>query len=347
MEPADSDESISLLGEALQNLMASDDGPSAELIQVGDTMEFHRYMDLPSHVREMIMDEAVQQERISVTDQSIYWYDPIVSNHNLARLAPVSLEWQFHIEGYTFHWIRIDPSVECDVRRFKELFKKWRRSHLMGLDIIIDDRPTGPWHSANGMLQISQAMEKVGQFFRYLNLWDSDEPEDLKLWFSAEYDPLRQVNFGAGKGLEINFMSLNLGFPEIEYAPEGEPYIQTSSLWTESQLNLLTNSHLPTDMPLWAVLSAFPKRFGIAKRLTFPLDCVPFPATIAIMQKMSNLESCSFEVSFKRSSEEGMARLTGKFQSTKESRLPLETHKNTTQTLSSNYPLCCHHSAIC
>lgn len=316
MEPAENDESITLLGEALQNMMASDDGPSDELIQAGDTMEFHRYMDLPDHIREMIREEAIHQERITVPSGQCNWYFPYISNHNIARLATVSREWQWHTERHLFDMIRIDPLDEEEVRKFKEIFKENRRELLMRLDIIIDDRPTGPWHISGGMLQISQAMEKVGQFFRYLNLWDSDEPEDGELWYHE--DDVNTWEFGGVRGLEINFVSLNLGFPEIEYAPEGEPYIQTSSLWTESQLNLLTNSNLATDMPLRAIWSAFPKRFGIAKDVTFSLDCVPFPATIAIMQTMPNLEYCSFELSLKRTSEEGMARLTGKPQSTKE-----------------------------
>lgn len=303
MEPADNDDSTSLLGEAMEKLMAAEDELSEELVQVGDTREFHRYMDLPFHIRAYILDEAVDQEIVSGTNEHVDWFHPFVTN-NVSRLAPVSKEWQKQIEDYLFEMIRIDPTVEEDVLRFKELFKHHRRRYLKALDIIVDDRPTGPWHTAGGMLQISLAMEKVGQFFSYLSSWDSTEVASVITRDSGEVE-----------GLEINFVSLNLGFPEVEFAPFGQPSIQTSSLWTASQLNLLTNSNLSSDMPLRAIWSAFPKHFGLARNLTFPLDCVPLPATIAIMQTMPNLKSCSFELSLKTSSEEGMERLTGKPQS--------------------------------
>lgn len=340
MEPPDNDDSTSLLGDALQRLMVAEDEQPEEPIQVEDTMEFHRYMDLPSHIREDILGEALEQEVVPGTNERIDWCCPLVTNHNVARLAAVSKEWQQYVEGYLFELIRIDPSVEEDVLRFKELFKHHRRKYLRVVDIIIDDRPTGPWHMTSGMLQISLAMEKVGKFFNYLNSSESHEDEDLDSCDSDDNEDLDSSDsrdssdssdssepgdldsretesiitsdFGEDEPFKINFVSLNLEFPEVKFAPFGEPSIQTSSLWTGSQLNLLTNSNLSTDMPLRAIWSACPKRFGIAGHLTFPLDCVPLPATIAIMQTMPNLESCSFELSLKRSSEEGMARLTGK-----------------------------------
>lgn len=313
--------------------MAAKDEQPEESIQAGDTMEFHRYMDLPFQIRKQIRKAAIDQELVPGINKSIDWWHPLVTNRNVARLAPVSKEWQQHVEGYLFEMIRIDPSDEEDVLRFKELFKHHRRKYLRVLDIIIDDRPTGPWHVAGGMLPISLALEKIGQFFSYLISWDSDEIEDLDSCDSDDNEDLHSRDsgesadlgscdsseaasiitwdFGEVERLDINFVSLNLDFPEVEFAPRGEPSIQTSSLWTVSQLDLLTNSNLSTDMPLWAILSAFPKRFSIARHLTFPLDFVTLPATIAIMKTMPNLASCSFELAFKRFSEDGMASLTG------------------------------------
>lgn len=294
MMPPDDDESTSLLGEALAKLMACDDGQSEDPIQIGNTMTFHRYMDLPPDVREMIRTESIDQEYVDGINDRVDWFHPVVTNHDIARLAPVSKEWQEHIEAFLFGMIRIDPLVDEEVSKFKEQFKfkKHRRRHLQLLEIIVDDRSTGPWHVANGILQISLTMEKLGQLFTHVGRWKS-----------RNNGPLR-----------INFVSLDLDFPEVRFAPKGEPSIKTSSLWTDSQLDLLTTSNLATDMPLRAIWSAFPKKFRIATCLTFPLDCVPLPATIAIMEKMPNLESCFFELSLKRSSEEGMARLTGKHQ---------------------------------
>ncbi|KAK7697204.1 hypothetical protein SLS64_013809 [Diaporthe eres] len=331
MADPDNDDGTSLLGEALEKLMAAEYEQPEELIHVGDSMEFHRYMELPSHIRFEIREEAIDQEISSGTNEHVDWFHPFVTN-NVSRLATVSKEWQQHIEDYLFEMIRIDPTVEEDVLKFKELFKNHRRRYLKTLDIIVDDRPTGPWHTAGGMLQINLAMEKVGQFLSYLISWDSDENEDLDSCDSGENESLSSLDsgesedldsgdsseaasiitwdFGEVEGLKINFVSLNLDFPEVRFAPKGEPSIQTSSLWTASQLNLLTSSDLSTEIPLPPISSAFPKRFGIARHLTFPLDCVPLPATIAIIQTMPNLKSCSFELSFESSSEEGMARLT-------------------------------------
>ncbi|KAI7782598.1 hypothetical protein LA080_013086 [Diaporthe eres] len=299
MADPDHDDGTSLLGEALEKLM--------------------------------IREEAIDQEISSGTNEHVDWFHPFVTN-NVSRLAPVSKEWQKHTEDYLFEMIRIDPTVEEDVLKSKELFKNHRRRYLKTLDIIVDDRPTGPWHTAGGMLQISLAMEKVGQFLSYLISWNSDENEDLDSDDSGENESLSSLysgesedldsgdsseaasiiawDFGEIEGLKINFVSLNLDFPEVKFAPKGEPSIQTSSLWTASQLNLLTSSDLSTEIPLPPISSAFPNRFSIARHLTFPLDCVPLPATIAIMQTMPNLKSCSFELAFKSSSEEGMARLT-------------------------------------
>lgn len=309
MEPPDNDESITLLGEALQNLMASDDGQSDELIQAGDTMEFHRYMDLPFHVREMIRDEAI--------DHHDYF----------AHFASVSKEWQGHVEGYLFRMIRIDPSVEEDALKFKQLFKNERRGYLEVLDIIIDDRKTGPWHTANGIVQISLVMEKIRMLFHYINSWDRHQAGDL----------------------EIKFVSLDLGFVEFEIDETDvwKPCIQTTSLWMKSQLHLLGTSNLASHMPLWSIWSEFPKDFGIAKRLTFPLDCVPLPTTMAIIETMPNLVSCSFELAFERmadegnarASEEGMASLAGQYQSALAICSMREANASTIQISSRNYPL--------
>lgn len=306
MEPPENDESISLLGEALKNLMASEDGQSGEPIPAGDTMEFHRYMNLPYHVREMIREE--------VTDHHYYF----------AHFASVSKEWQGHVEGYTFRMIRIDPSIEEDVLKFKQLFKNQRRGYLKVLDIIIDDRKTGPWRTNNSIVQISQVMEKIRIFFHYINSWDRNQVGDL----------------------EINFVSLDLEFGKFDvyghsvedsdedsdedYSEYCDPYsdkafnlgpsIRTTSLWTKCQLHLLGNSNLASDKPLWANWSECPKDFGIVKQLKFPLDCVPLPVTMAIVGTMQNLVSCSFELDFarvahdvdERAAEEGMAGLAGK-----------------------------------
>lgn len=299
MEPPENDESISLLGEALKNLMASEHGQLDEPIPTGDTMEFHRYMDLPFHIRDMIREEAIDEE------------------YSIAHLASVSKEWQKDVEGSLFQMIRIDPSVEEDVLMFKRLFKNLRREYLEVLDIIVDDRPTGPWHTANGMMQISLVMEKIRMFFHHINSWDRNQVGDL----------------------EIKFVSLDLGFVEfdIDKTERWKPCIRTTSLWTKNQLRLLGNSNLASHMPLWAIWSESPKDFGIAKRLTFPLDCVPFWVTMAIIETMPNLVSCSFELAFERmagegderASDEGMAILAGQYQSAQVTFSMLETNTST------------------
>lgn len=321
MEPAENDDSISLLGEALQNLMASEDGQSDELIQAGYTKEFHRYMDLPNHVREMIRDEAIEH------------------HDYFAHFASVSKEWQGHVECYLFRMIRIDPSIEEDVLKFKQLFKNERRGYLEVLDIIIDDRKTGPWHTVNGIVRISQVMEKIRILFHYINSWDRNQVGDL----------------------DINFVSLDLGFDEVDSnedfdqdSDEGseelfmlKPSIRTTSLWTKSQLHLLGNSNLASDKPMWAIWSESPKDMGMVKRLKFPLDCVPFPASMAIIATMPNLVTCSFELDFvrladdvdPRASEEGMARLAGKNQSAQENCPMGEANANTLKISFRNYLL--------
>lgn len=297
----DIDESTSLLGEALEKLMATEDEQPEESVQVGHAMEFHRYLDLPDDVQKMIIEEAINQED---------W---------IARWASVSKEWQEEVEKVTFYDIRIDPSVEEDVLMFKQMFKNERRSYLETLEIILDDRPTGPWHTANGIVQISQVMEKVGIFFHYLNSWNPDQ-------ITAD--------------LEIRFVSVDSGFEgsddsSIWLGPPGlEPSIQTTSLWTKHQLDLLGNSNSASDKPLWAAWSEYPESFDWVGWLTFPLDCVPLPATIAIIGKMPNLVSCDFELAFGRidlqsAENEGIARLTGQCQSAQENFPMLEANTNT------------------
>lgn len=206
------------------------------------------------------------------------WFD---RRNKLAPWATISKEWQEDVEKLNFSVIEINPEDEEDVSKFKEIFIERRRRFLTCLGIIFDDRKTGPWHSVMGLSQISLLMEKIGQILQFISSWNLDLDENQR----------------QPPGMEICF----------------DPAYQTTSLWTESQMNLLTNSNLlPTNMPLWAIKAEFPKPFSIAKCLAFPLDCVPLPAAMAIVETMPNLTTCSFETTFEKTCLDGIEILTGK-----------------------------------
>lgn len=282
--PAD-EESTRLLDKALGKLMGAEDGKSDEPIQAGDTTEFHRYMDLPPELRDQIRNEIIVHQLYP-------------NRRDFSKFATVSREWQDDVEKLRFGTIRIDLMNEEDASKFKEVFVPRRRGFLKFLEIIIDDRKTGPWHSAMGLLQISQFMEKVGHLLQFISSWDVDLDK------YARQRP----------NLHIDFVSLDLELLKKEPGfVEGAPNFRTSSFWMESHVDLLTNSGLlPISMPLWAVNSSFPTSLGIATYLTFPLDCIPLPASLAMIRTMPNLDSCMFGLSFEKDCLEGFGNLTGK-----------------------------------
>lgn len=298
MASSEDEESLLLLAEEtermtekMQNLLASKDWQSSEPVQTGVATEFHRYMDLPPHIREMIREIAIEQELTTVWDPDAEWYEDEVFHGYIAPLASVSKEWQEDIESQLFSMIRIDPSAYEDAFIFQQLFKdKRRRRYLEVLDITLDDRLTGPWYTDNGILQISQAMVNVRMCFDHLNSWGPDKVANLA----------------------INFVSLALNFADFDKAPRAERSIRTTSLWTDSRLEFLGNTNLASDKSLWAIWSESPKNFHVAESLTFPLDCVPLPATMAIIETMPNLTSCSFELAVDRWTRVEMARLAGR-----------------------------------
>lgn len=284
MAEPDNDDSTSLLGEALEKLMAAEDGESDELTQTNEILEFHRFVDLPAELRDQIRKEAIRQEGFGRRNKLSPW-------------ATVCKEWQDDVEKIIFSRIEIDPANGEDGSKFKEIFIQRRRRFLTCLSIIIDDREPGAWHSVMGLSQISLLMEKIGQIFQFISSWDLDRDKDRK-------EP---------PGMEIYLFCLGLHFSEFDSADPFDPTFQTTSLWTESQLDLLTNSNLlPTNMPLWAIRAEFPKTFSIANCLTFPLDCVPLPAAMAIMETMPNLTTCSFDLRFEKTCLQGIENLTGK-----------------------------------
>lgn len=273
MESPDNDESMSLLGEALEKLMATEDWQPDEPVQKEGATEFQRYMNLPAELRDQIRKEAFEEQR---------------SSKQFAACAAVCKAWQPIVEERLFRSISIDPMNEQDATMFVTVFTQERRRRLLSaLLVIIDDQKTGPWYSVGGLLPISLLMEKLGQILCFVNTW---------IWpFCLSFN--------------IEFVSRSTFDPDRHWMNE----FQTSSLWTESHLDRVTNSgYLPTNMPMWTIRSEFPAPLNIASNLTLPIDCLPLPAAIALVQTMPNLKFCDFEVTFEMKSALGIASLIGK-----------------------------------
>lgn len=290
MAPPESDQDTSLEGETLEKPVISQDGEASYINPATSLTTFHHYIHLPFELRAQIRTAAIK----SAYPNPNPWKWPHLEKP-CSRLATVSKEWQDDVERALFGQVRVDPYDEQDVMKFKELFTPKRERFLIRLDIAIDDdKGTSPWHQRMGLLQISQVMGKIGQFFHYINGWDfyreGERQQSIKIVFTNSHQ--------------------NPGY----HAPLHEqPQISIGSLWEKKDLDRLTNRGLiTTDIALWAIKSEFPSSLNMVTHLTFLPDCVPLSAAQKIISTMPNLETCVLKVSFKSKSEEGWTNFTSK-----------------------------------
>ncbi|KAJ0115746.1 hypothetical protein J7T55_010569 [Diaporthe amygdali] len=268
MAPSNSPESTSSPDEDLKNLATAANGAANTTSQMRDNMTFHYFIQLPPELQSMIRTEAIDQALRNAIGRPFKG----------GPLASVSKEWKNDVEMRLFSRIRINPSKERHVLRFREFFTNERRRFLSQLEITIDDRWTGPWHRDMGIVQISQVMEKIGHLLQYLQSWEVHRDEEQP------------------RSIEIIFVSMsNTLDPSLTTRLCSS--IHTSSLWEGSDLDMVTGSgQIPTNVALWAIKSEFPSTLDMVTHLTFPLDCVPLPAAQAMIQRMQNLKSCDFEI---------------------------------------------------
>lgn len=290
MAPPESDQDTSLEGETLEKPVVVQDGEASYISPATSLTTFHGYMHLPFELRAQIRTAAIK----SAYPNPNPWKWPDLEKP-CSRLATVSKEWQDDVERALFCQIRIDPCDEVDVAKFKGVFTDERKRFLMRLDIAIDDEEsTSPWHEEMGLLRISQVMEKVGQFFHYINSWEFCREGEKQQCIDIVFTTLHQ----------------NPGHHDQKYE---QPHMAIRSLWEQDDFDLLTRRGLvPSNMALWAVKSEFPSSLNMVTHLTFLPDCVPFPAAQKIIQTMPNLETCVLEVRFSSESEEGWKHLTGR-----------------------------------
>lgn len=294
MAPSDGNQDTSLRGEALEKLAKAQDREANQLGQPTTLTTFHHYLHLPFELREQIRTAAIKAAYPNSNRSK--W-----SQHEVpcSRLALISKEWRDSVERALFSEIRIDPSDYEDVAKFKKLFTDTRKRSLKRLDIAIDDDYiTGPWFEEMGLLRISQVMEKVGQFFQYINDWefcrDGEKQQSIEIIFTG--GPF---------------------YPGWRSHKDKQPHAATSSLWDKRDLNIVTSrglipTKIPTNMALWAIKSEFPLSLNMVTHLTFPPDCVPLAAAQRIVQTMPNLETCVLEVGFRSDSQKGWKDFTGK-----------------------------------
>lgn len=284
MAASDSDQDTSSLRDTSEMSLTTAESKASQINQTNNLTIFHCYIHLPFELRAQIRTAAIQASRKSPKCET-----------PRTRLALVSREWQDDVERALFSQIKIDPSDEEDVATFNELFTDKRKRFLTRLDIAMDDDIyTSPWHKQMGLVGISQVMEKVGQFFQYLNRWD----------FCREDEKLRSI--------EVIFVS---SVPSRGYHPplDGKPHMDLSSFWDKRELRILTkDGFIPTNMALWVMKSEFPSALTMITHLTFNPDCVPLSAAQKIIQAMPNLETCVFSVGFPSDSGEAWSDLTGK-----------------------------------
>lgn len=290
MAPSNGDQVTNLRSESLEKSVTAHDGECKQISQVKNQTTFHCYVHLPFELRAQIRTAAIE----AAYPNSNPWKWPN-GEKPCSRLASVSKEWKGDVEKVLFGEIRIDPSNEEDVARFKELFTDERKRFLTRLDIAIDgDEDTGPWHKKLGLLGISQVMEKIGQFFQFINAWnfcrDGEKQQSIEIIFTAPDQS-----------------------PGHHSPKDKQPQMSTTSLWEKRNLNLLTGHGLmPANVALWAIKSEFPSSLNMVTHLTFLPDCLPLPAARKIIQAMPNLETCVLEVTFGSQSEEGWRDFTGR-----------------------------------
>lgn len=294
MAAPDSDLNTSSQSDSSEGFLPESDSETSEISQTTSVTNFHCYIHLPFELRAQIRTEAIKAAQKRSPNKK-----------PLSRLASVSKKWQDDVERVLFGEIRIDPLAKEQISTFKRLFTDRRKTFLTRLEIAIDDEEeTSPWHQRMGLLQISQVMEKLGQFFHYINGWN----------FCRE----------GKKQQSIDFIFVSQQLCPGHHSPKYEqPHMSIKSLWEKQDLNVVTNHGLiPVNIALWAVKSEFPSSLNMVTHLTFLPDCVPLSAAQKIIQTMPNLETCVLEVSFGSESEDGWRNFTG--------RIPLALNLNTT-----------------
>lgn len=245
---------------------------------------FHRYLHLPFELRAEIRAFAIMGCHST-------------GENCRSRLALVSKEWQVDVEKSLFSKIQIDPLNEEGVSDFKKYFTDGREKYLTQLEIPMDDSAvTGLWERSNGLLGISQLMEKTGQLFQHLNGWNLSS------------DGRKQSS------IAVIFTSLNEFRGDYWRVGKFEDQMmQTVSLWEPNRLSGVTEGDIPTNVALWAIKSEFPSSLNMVTHLSFNIDCVPIAAAKRIIQVMPNLESCNFQMIFTCEVEEAWKDLTGEF----------------------------------
>ncbi|KAH8752795.1 hypothetical protein F5883DRAFT_201377 [Diaporthe sp. PMI_573] len=147
--------------QALAEPVSAEDRGAGALTPISNYTTFHHFIELPFEIQSQI--------RIEACEEAVLDSDSGVSEQRSCRLALVCKDWQHDIEKILFSQIRVDPSNEEEVLRFKELFTDKRKAYLTRLDIAIDDDFDGPWHQEKGLLRISQVMTKIGHFLQYID----------------------------------------------------------------------------------------------------------------------------------------------------------------------------------
>lgn len=290
MAPPESDRDTSLQGETLEKPVIAQDGEASQSSPATSLTTFHQYIHLPFELRAQIRTTAIKAAYPNSNPRK--WPD---GEKPCSRLAIVSKEWQHDVERAVFGEVRIDPYDEEDVKKFKELFTDKRKKFLMRLDIAIDDdERTSPWHQRMGLLQISQVMGEIGQFFHYINSWnfcrEGEKQQSIEIVFTTSHQT-----------------------PGYHAPLHEQPQISIGSLWEKKDLDRLTKHGLITsNLALWAIKSEFPSSLNMVTHLTFLPDCVPLSAAQKIISTMPNLETCVLEVSFKSKSEDGWRNLTSR-----------------------------------
>lgn len=264
---------------------------------------FHRYLRLPFELRAPIRAFAIEASLIPGG------YNGEDGDTLLcSRLASVSKEWQDDIEKALFSKIRVDPRNEEEVSKFKQYFTDRRKKYLTQLEVVVDDDPlTGLWRRDTGLAEISEIMEKTGQFFQQFSNWN----------FSSDGTKQRPIAFM---------------FSSTEWGPGAHPgkyethRMGTTCLWHPYKLSRVTGNGIPTNVALWAIKSEFPSSLNMVTHFTFAPDSFPVAAAKRIIGAMPNLESCVLDTKVPCDFEEGWRDFTGEKLQTLPLRMICATH---------------------
>lgn len=229
--------------------------------------------------------------------------------HSLARLATVSPEWRDHVERTTFRCLTIDPEPDvADVSQFEELVVGKRRGYLEEINILLNwyiwriDRGPVP-----GIVDLSTTMEQVGKCLKIIGNWDlraiRRERHCMNVYFQT----------WTGESME------NLRPHAWTSQRHGLPLLDAPSLWSKDNLRRITGSALvdhpqtefPSDMVFQAIKASFPDSVTVVRNLSFALDCVPWLAGEAMMERLPNVGSVDLQLRFGHRDEHGWEKVAG------------------------------------